>query len=51
MSEGMIKGLIGLKTYQTSPVKRSGDSDINTDNGHFLAHIQFGDEKVHAHLY
>ncbi|CAG2104697.1 unnamed protein product [Medioppia subpectinata] len=43
ISEGLIKGL--------SHLIRSGDCDIGTDKGKFVAHVQVGDANVAAHFH
>ncbi|XP_054157977.1 mite allergen Lep d 7-like [Oppia nitens] len=43
LTEGTIKGL--------GAIKRSGDCDIGTDKGHFIGHLQFGDNNIHAHFH
>ncbi|CAG2171698.1 unnamed protein product, partial [Oppiella nova] len=43
LTEGQVKGL--------SHLARSGDCDIGTDKGKFIAHIQLGDSNVNVHFH
>jgi len=41
LTEGTIVGL--------SHLHRSGDSDIGTENNHFIAHLRLGDDNIRIH--